>query len=110
MKESDLHEDADHNIKEDEDDIHVYSDDDEDEEYWDDDEDYDEDGNLIQDAPATNSYYDADSNSFVEEKGDINSDYYEKKVVSSGPGYQTVTIVSKGGASNSPLGAFDMLN
>ncbi len=55
MKESDLHEDADHNIKEDEDDIHVYSDDDEDEEYWDDDEDYDEDGNLIQDAPATNS-------------------------------------------------------
>ena len=78
VKESDLHEDGNHNIIEDEDDIHVYSEDDDD--YLDDD-DYDENGNLIKDDISATAYYDADSNSYVEEKGDISSDYYEKKVV-----------------------------
>lgn len=43
-------------------------------------------------------YYDADTNSMVEEIGDSNSDFYQKKVIKNGPGYQTVTIVSRGGA------------
>lgn len=43
-------------------------------------------------------YFDADTNSFVEEIGDQNSGYYKKKVVKQGPGFQTVTIVQRGGA------------
>lgn len=45
--------------------------------------------------------YSTDNNSLIneysEEIGDINSDFYQKKVVKEGPGFKSVTIVSKGG-------------
>ncbi len=70
----------------------------ENEEIADDDADLDE---YDREQQIEHVYYDQDTNSFVEEIGDENSAFYQKKVIKNGPGFQSVTIVSRGGAGPS---------
>lgn len=56
-------------------------------------------------------YYDEDTNTYIEEIGDLESGgFYQKKVIQQGPGFQSVTIVSRGGGGmNIGFGPMDVI-
>eukprot|EP00347_Sterkiella_histriomuscorum_P008305 403345596 len=68
------------------------------------DSDLDEyDSEMARRAQMQTVFFDADQNTIVEEIGDAEGEgFYQKKVIQNGPGFKSVTIVSRGGGG--PIG------
>lgn len=106
IKESDIHEDANHNVEGDE------------ETQLDDEDDIDG-GNWETRVADTNDNvepdvqksYDASTNSYTEEVKDPQGRFYQKKVVQEGPGFKSVSFMTSsrgGGVQGGPMGG-DMI-